>query len=80
MCGHPAPEYSRHLPQTLLTDAQRGNPVVVCMTRTLCSKSSVSKTQLRSGHRKVQEAKATGRKARGIYNPVDRALLTQKCG
>src|SRR5215216_5215749 len=37
------------------------------------SKPTAREAEPFSGHRKVQEAKATGRKARGIHNPVDRA-------
>ena len=38
------------------------------------SRPTVREAESASGNRKIQEAKATSRKARGIANPVDRAV------
>ena len=38
------------------------------------------KAEFHSGHRKVQEAKAACRKARGIHNPADRVVWPEPKG
>jgi hypothetical protein len=73
------PGSRRHPPPPLLIGAARGNPVAVWLrpvSRTIVGRTA----QLRSGDRKIQEAKATGRKARGTHNPVDRALWPEPKG
>ncbi len=42
------------------------------------SKSTVRKTQLSSGERKTQEAKAVSRKAMGIHNQANRVIPKPK--
>jgi len=42
------------------------------------SKPTVRKVELLSGRRKVQEAKASSRKATGIHNRLDREYPTRK--
>jgi hypothetical protein len=67
-----APEYTRHPLPSLLSGAERANPVVACLFNP-DSKPTARLAQLHCGTGMVPEANATRRKARGIHNPVDRA-------
>ena len=71
------PEYRRHPPQSALDGAERGNPNEVYPIPD--SRSTARATQVFSGHRKFQEAKAADRKGTGTHNRADRGDgLTRK--
>ena len=72
----PTPEYRWRPPRSYLLGAERGNPDGVRPV-------PVGPTQ--EGHNprrdtKTQEAKAARRKARGIHNPADRAIMARPKG
>ena len=72
--GRYSPAYSRHLTRSHLTDAELSNPDEVRSLVTAPGKRLARAAQLLSGCRKLSEANAASRKARGIHNPADRAM------
>ena len=76
--GRYSPAYSRHLTRSHLTDAELSNPDEVRSLVTAPGKRLARAAQLLSGCRKLSEANAASRKARGIHNPVDRAMPNLK--
>ena len=66
--------YSRHLTRSYLADAELDNPDEVRRLATAVGKPSARTAQFLSGCRKLSEANAASRKARGIHNPADRAM------
>ncbi|WP_273241477.1 antirestriction protein ArdA [Hyphomonas atlantica corrig.] len=76
--GRYSPAYSRHLTRSHLTDAELSNPDEVRSLATAFGKRLARAAQLLSGCRKLSEANAASRKARGIHNPADRAMPNLK--
>ena len=76
--GRYSPAYSRHLTRSHLTDAELSNPDEVRSLVTAPGKRLARAAQLLSGCRKLSEANAASRKARGIHNPADRAMPNLK--
>lgn len=76
--GRYSPAYSRHLTRSHLTDAELSNPDEVRSLVTAPGKRLARAAQLLSGCRKLSEANAASRKARGIHNPADRVMPNLK--
>ena len=76
--GRYSPAYSRHLTRSHLTDAELSNPDEVRLLLAAFGKRLARAAQSLSGWRMSSEANAARRKARGIHNPVDRAMPNLK--